>query len=202
MGLTGGIASGKSTAARAFRLLGCPVIDADRVARDAVAPGTAALRSIRDAFGPGVLRPDGALDREALGQKVFGDPGALARLNRIVHPEVGREVRRLVAGALARDPDAVVVYDVPLLYETGQEGAVDLVVVVYVPPEVQAERLSARDGRTPEQVAARLAAQLPIQEKAGRADVVLDNRSTPADLAAAVTDLVRRIREHNRAFGG
>ncbi|WP_459940342.1 dephospho-CoA kinase [Deferrisoma palaeochoriense] len=202
VGLTGGIATGKSTAARAFARAGAVVIDADRVARQVVEPGTEGLEAVRAAFGDGVLRPDGSLDREALGRIVFADAEARERLNRILHPRIQAEVDRRVREAVAADPKALVVYDVPLLFETKAEGRFDLVVVVYVPPELQLRRLMLRDGLAEKEAGQRLAAQMSIDEKARRADVVLDNRGPPERLEEAVTALVRRIRAHNRRFWG
>ncbi|WP_461394051.1 dephospho-CoA kinase [Deferrisoma sp.] len=202
VGLTGGIATGKSTAARAFARAGAVVIDADRVARQVVKPGTEGLEAVRAAFGDGVLRPDGSLDREALGRIVFADAEARERLNRILHPRIQDEVDRRVREAVAADPKALVVYDVPLLFETKAKGRFDLVVVVYVPPELQLRRLMLRDGLAEKEAGQRLAAQMSIDEKARRADVVLDNRGPPERLEEAVTALVGRIRAHNRRFWG
>ncbi len=201
VGLTGGIASGKSTAARVFEALGARVIDADRVARRVVEPGRPALAEIRQAFGPGVIRPDGSLDREALGRIVFSDGGARKRLNAIVHPRVAEEVERELAEALRADPRAVVVYDVPLLFEGRMEDRFDLVVVVHVHRELQERRLRARDGLGPEEALARIRSQMDIDEKARRAHVVLDNRGEPADLEEQVRRLMERIRRHNARFG-
>ncbi len=201
VGLTGGIASGKSTAARAFEALGARVIDADRVARRVVEPGRPALAEIRQAFGDGVIRPDGALDREALGRIVFSDAAARRRLNAIVHPRVAEEVDRELAEALREDPGAVVVYDVPLLFEGRMEDRFDLVVVVHVPRAVQERRLRARDGLGPDEALARIRSQMDIDEKARRAHVVLDNRGAPEDLEAQVRRLMERIRLHNARFG-
>ncbi len=201
VGLTGGIATGKSTAARRFARAGCTVIDADQVAREVVRPGTPALAEIAAAFGPEVIRADGSLDRERLGRIVFADPRARARLNAIVHPRVHDEVERRFAEARRRDPGGLVVYDVPLLFETGSEGRFDLVVVVFAPPEVQQARLMARDGLDPVQARRRVDAQMGIGEKAARAHVVLENTGTPADLEGQVDALVERIRGHNARYG-
>ncbi len=201
VGLTGGIATGKSTAARLLAREGAVVVDADRVAREIVEPETPGLRAIRRIFGPSVLTADGRLDRDALARIVFSDRGARERLNAILHPLIGAEVDRRVEQALARDPEAVVVYDVPLLFETGAEGRCDLVVVVYVPTEIQLRRLMLRDALTETDARARLAAQMPIDEKARRADVVLDNRGFPEALEASVRALWARIRAHNGRFG-
>ncbi len=201
VGLTGGIATGKSTAARRFARAGLAVIDADQVARDVVRPGAPALAEIAAAFGPGVIRPDGSLDRDRLGRIVFADPGARARLNAIVHPRVHEEVEQRIAEARRRDPDGVVVYDVPLLFETGSEDRFDLVVVVYAPRGTQEARLMARDGLDRAEARRRIGSQLDIEEKRRRAHVVLENTGTPADLEEQVDALVERIRRHNARYG-
>ncbi len=201
VGLTGGIATGKSTAARRFARAGLAVIDADRLARDVVRPGTPALAEIAAAFGPEVIRPDGSLDRERLGRIVFADPRARARLNAIVHPRVHEEAERRFAEARRRHPGGVVVYDVPLLFETGSEGRFDLVIVVYTPRAVQEARLAARDGLDLAEARRRVDAQMDIDEKAARAHVVLENTGTPADLEGQVDALVERIRRHNARYG-
>ncbi|MBI5442433.1 MAG: dephospho-CoA kinase [Deltaproteobacteria bacterium] len=194
IGLTGGIASGKSTAARFFREAGAEVIDADRLARSAVEPGRPALEEIRAEFGPSVILPDGTLDRAALAAKVFGDEEARARLNRIVHPRVEEEVRREVSRIRGADPGAVIVYDIPLLYEGGLADRFDAVVVIYVPREEQLRRLRARDGLSAEEAAARLASQMDIEEKARRADFVVENTASPEDLRRRVELLLKEIR--------
>jgi len=192
VGLTGGIATGKSTAARFFAEQGAVVIDADVLARRVVAPGSPCLAEIREAFGEGVLSPDGTLDREALGAIVFGDEGARARLNSIVHPRVGLEADREMRAARERDPEAVVIYDVPLLFESGMEDRFDRVVVVYIPRTEQLRRLRARDGLTVKEAEARLQSQWDIEDKARRADDILDNRGPLGTLRQQVVDLLER----------
>jgi dephospho-CoA kinase len=193
LGLTGGIASGKSTASRAFRDAGAAVIDADQVAREVVAPGTPGLERLRQAFGPGILTPEGELDRGALGRLVFPDPRQRARLEAIVHPLVAAAAAERRRELHARAPHRLVVYDVPLLYEVGLEGEFDRVVVVYVPRAVQVERLLARDGLSRAEAAERLAAQMDIEEKARRADEVLDNTGSRLQLRRQVAALVARL---------
>jgi dephospho-CoA kinase len=189
VGLTGGIATGKSTAARLFAERGAIVVDADVLARRAVAPGTACLEAIRQEFGARVLRPDGSLDREALGALAFSDEAARERLNAIVHPQVAVEAEKELEAACARDPRAIVIYDVPLLFEVGMEGRFDRVVVVYVPREIQLRRLQGRDGVTRAEAEARLSSQWDIEEKVRRADHVLDNRGSVERLRQQVGDL-------------
>ena len=193
VGLTGGIASGKSTLAAALRALGAPVIDADQLARDAVRRGSPALQAIVAAFGPRILALDGELDRKAMGALVFADPAARARLEAIVHPAVRQGVAEASA-RLAAEGQAVAFYDVPLLYERGLDREVDCVVVVHAPREVQVARLQARDGLTLAEAEARLAAQMPIDEKARRADVVVDNRGDRDSLVARAAPLLAALR--------
>jgi dephospho-CoA kinase len=193
VGLTGGIASGKSTLAAALRDLGAPVIDADAIARAAVRPGTPALQEVARTFGTGVLGPDGALDRRAMAATVFADPAARARLEAIVHPAVRAEVAAETARLAASGHD-LAFYDVPLLYEGGLEGEVDCVVVVHAPRALQLSRLRARDGMTREEAEARLASQLPIDEKARRADVVVSNDGDVASLRSRAAPLLAALR--------
>jgi dephospho-CoA kinase len=193
VGLTGGIASGKTTFAGALRTRSVPVVDADALSRAAVAPGTPALAEIVRAFGPGVLAPDGALDRKRLAAIVFADPAARRRLEDIIHPAV-RAGMAAETARLAAAGHALAFYDTPLLYEVGLESILDSVVVVWAPPEVQRERLALRDGLTPDEADARLAAQLPLDEKAARADFVVDNSGPPEALAGKAERLLADIR--------
>jgi dephospho-CoA kinase len=189
VGLTGGIASGKSTFAEVLRARGAPVIDADALARAAVAPGTPALAEIARAFGREVLLPDGSLDRKRLGAIAFADASARGRLEAITHPAV-RVAMAAETARLATASHALAFYDVPLLYEVGLDRDLDSVVVVWVPREVQRARLEARDGLAPAEAEARLAAQLPIDEKAARADFVVENTGALADLGAKADRLL------------
>jgi dephospho-CoA kinase len=193
VGLTGGIASGKTTFAAALRARGVPVVDADALAKAAVAPGTPALAEIARVFGAGVLSPDGALDRKALGALVFADAGARRRLEAITHPAVRAAMAEETAH-LAAAGHALVFYDTPLLYEVGLDRLLDSVVVVWAPPEVQRARLAARDGLAREDAEARLAAQLPIDEKAARADFVVENVGAPAELGPKADRLLADLR--------
>ncbi len=193
VGLTGGIASGKTTFAGVLRVRGVPVVDADALARAAVAPGAPALAEIARAFGPGVLAADGTLDRKALAAVVFADPAARRRLEAITHPAVRRGMAEETA-RLAAAGHPLAFYDTPLLYEVGLEGALDSVVVVWAPRDVQRARLAARDGLSGAEAEARLAAQLPIDEKAARADFVVENVGAPADLDAKADRLLADLR--------
>jgi dephospho-CoA kinase len=194
VGLTGGIGSGKSTAARMLRDRGAVVFDADVLAREAVAPGTEGHRAVVERFGADVLAPGGELDREALAAVVFADPAARRDLEAIVHPEV----RRLFAeGSEAyQETDRVVVLSAPLLVETGMHSAFDVLVVVAVPESVQVERLMRDRGMSEEEIRSRMQAQAPLEDKAAVADILLDNQGSPEDLERQVEriwdDLVAR----------
>ena len=186
IGLTGGIGSGKSTAAARFAELGALVIDADALAREVVEPGTDGLAAVVAEFGEQVLDADGRLDRPALARLVFGDEAARGRLNAIVHPRVRARAVELIAAA---PPGTVVVQDVPLLVETEQAGAYDLVVVVEAPEELRVRRLAADRGMSAEEVRARMASQATDEQRRAVADVVLVNDGTPDDLSAKVDGL-------------
>jgi dephospho-CoA kinase len=190
VGLTGGIGSGKSEVARLLDGLGAIVVDADALAREAVAPGTDGLRRVVAEFGGGILAADGSLDRPALGRIVFADPERLATLNAIVHPFVGRRSREITEAA---PDDAVVVDDVPLLVENRLEDQYDVVVVVDVPPEVQVRRLTEQRGMSEEDARARMAAQASRPDRLAAADVVLDNSSDLEALRGEVAQLWRRL---------
>ena len=173
-GLTGGIGSGKSTVGRWFRERGVPVIDADQLARDVVAPGTQGLRAIADRFGSGVVAANGELDRKAVAAIVFEDPEARRALNAITHPLVGALFAETTA-LLDRRGEPLACYEVPLLFEVGLDQMISPIVVVAVPAEVQVERATRRDASTEDEARARIAAQLPLEEKVRRADYVIDN---------------------------
>jgi len=188
--LTGGIASGKSTAADEFARLGVPVIDTDLLAREVVEPGQPALQAIRAEFGDAVMRADGALDRRALRRIIFADAARRERLEAIVHPRIVEQVRQRLAGLDA----GYAVLVVPLLVETGLFADADRVLVVDVPEELQLQRLLARDQVDRDQAHAALAAQATRDQRLARADDVIDNTGTLADLHARVTELDRHYR--------
>lgn len=189
IGLTGGIASGKSAVADRLAELGAVIIDADVLAREVVAPGTPGLAAITQRFGPEVLQPDGTLNRPALGAVIFADEGARRDLEAIVHPAVRARAAELTRAAPS---DAVVVQVIPLLVETGQQKSFDRVVVVDVDAAVQVRRLVARNGLSTEQAMARISAQVTRGERLAAADDVLDNNGTPEQLRAAVDALWTR----------
>lgn len=172
VGLTGGIAAGKSAVAAELERCGALLVDSDALARLVLEPGTEGLAAVQDAFGDRVIAADGSLDRAALAQIVFADPAARQRLNGIVHPRVRRMAREIVEQA---GPDAVVVQDVPLLVETGQADAFDLVIVVEAPAEERIRRMVEDRGMTHEDALARMAAQATDEERAAVADVVIVN---------------------------
>lgn len=193
IGLTGGIAAGKSTVARRLAEHGAVHIDADQLAREAVAPGSPGLMRIRERFGGRVIGSDGALDRPKLGEIVFADARALADLNAIVHPEVRSIAQRRIAEIVRRDPEAVVVYDVPLLVEAGVQLPWDLVVVAEAPAETRVERLVALRGMSREEALRRVANQAGDEERRAVADVVIDTGGTESRTREQVDALWRSI---------
>lgn len=200
VGLTGNIASGKSTVVRIWRRLGARVIDADQLARIAVAPGTPGLRKVVEEFGEAILGPDGGLDRETLGRRVFADADARRRLESIVHPEVGRlrqqEVRRIAGEAEASgESDVILVHDIPLLFEAGLSADFDVVVLVDAPREERLRRLVEDRGLDPEEAQRRIDAQQPAEEKRGAADLVIENDGTLDELERRARDAWRMLRE-------
>lgn len=200
VGLTGGIAVGKSTVVRMFEELGAVCFDADRIAREVVAPGRPALAEVVAEFGPSVLLPDGSLDRPALGVIVFADPDKRERLEAILHPPIIAEQDRLIAEAFARDPDAIVIVDAALMIESGGYRRFDLLVVVHCDPAVQLERLIARNGIAREEALARIAAQMPQEEKLRYADIAIDTTGTLEEVRRRVEDVWRELRR--RAMAG
>jgi dephospho-CoA kinase len=200
VGLTGGIGSGKSTVARMLEERGAVVFDADVLAREAVDPGTPGHDAVVERFGPNVLLPGGALDREALASVVFADPAARRELEAIVHPEV----RRLFAEGCERyaSTDAVVVFSAPLLVETGMHTAFDALVVVSAPVERQVERLMRDRAMSEEGIRARIDAQLPLEDKIAVADVIVHNDGSLEDLERRVDDVWTELRERALAKTG
>ncbi|HEY5979433.1 MAG TPA: dephospho-CoA kinase [Microlunatus sp.] len=196
VGLTGGIASGKTAVSDALGERGARVIDADVLARQVVEPGTPGLAAVVQRFGADVLGDDGRLDREALGRLVFADPEARRDLEAIVHPAVRARAAAIEAEA---DPDAVVVHVIPLLVETGQQDDYDVLVVVDVEPHQQLSRLRERNGLDPEAAAGRMAAQATREDRLAVADVVLDNNGTRGELVDRVDRLWRDLRARSTA---
>ncbi|WP_432136037.1 MULTISPECIES: dephospho-CoA kinase [unclassified Streptomyces] len=195
VGLTGGIGAGKSEVSRLLVECGAVLIDADRIARDVVAPGTPGLAAVVDAFGTGVLTPDGSLDRPKLGSLVFADPDKLALLNSIVHPLVGARSRALEEAA---PEDAVVVHDVPLLTENGLASLYDVVIVVDTDPATQLDRLVRLRGMTEADARARMAAQATRDERRKIADIVIDNDVPLPELQLRVRQVWAQLTERAR----
>jgi dephospho-CoA kinase len=203
VGLTGSIATGKSTVAGMFRSLGCEVVDADRLARDVVAPDEPALAQIVAEFGAGVLRPDGTLDRPALGAIVFADPARRRRLEEITHPAIRARFERRLAELAAAGFAGIVVFDAAVIVETGGYKAMDSLVVVVTDEATELARLMARDGVDRETALRKIRSQMPVAEKARLADHVIDNggdlAATEAQVLAVHAALLARQRR--RAAG-
>lgn len=178
--LTGGIASGKSTIARRLAEHGATIVDADQIVRDVQAPGSAVLAKITETFGQEMVGADGVLDRAALGAAVFGDPQRLAQLNAIVHPAVRAESQRRFDAAAAADPEAIVVYDVPLLVEARVDDPWDLIVVAHAPAAERRRRLVELRGMTEQAALARIDAQVSDDRRLAIADEVIDTSGTLA----------------------
>ena len=190
VGLTGGIGSGKSEVSKRLAAYGAALIDADVAARAVVEPGTPGLGEITAVFGPQVLLPDGRLNRERLGQIVFADDGALAKLNAIVHPLVHERTQQLEQQATATlGPGGIIVHDVPLLAENGLQNGFDTVIVVDAPDDQRLQRLIETRGMTAEHARERMAAQAGRDQRLAIADIVVDNSGTLADLDQQVAEV-------------
>jgi len=194
IGLTGGVATGKSTVAKMFGQCGAVVIDADQLARDVVQPGKPAWRDIVHTFGTGILNPDRTINRPALGSLIFSHPRKRGQLERIIHPRVAREQQRLTRQAARIDPDAVVIYDVPLLFEAGVDKRVDKIVVVTADRETQIARLSKRNGLSRSEALRWIRSQMPMNRKCRLADFVLDGTKDTRRLKQDVAKLCEDLR--------
>ncbi|MFQ9706589.1 MAG: dephospho-CoA kinase [Limosilactobacillus pontis] len=192
IGLTGGIASGKSTVSNLLRQAGLPIVDADQVARQVQRPGSVALDKLAAIFGQGVIAPDGNLNRQRLGQLVFADPTARHKLDRVMQPLIRDAIWQAVAN-FKRQGVANVVLDVPLLFEEGYDTDCDMVVVVWVSPITELCRLMARNGYSKAAAQARIAAQLPLSTKMARADVVINNDGSLEQTRRQVAQLVEDL---------
>ena len=203
VGLTGGIASGKSTVARMLAEKGAVLIDFDELAHAVQEPEGAVWREIIRHFGEEILHEDRTIDRRKLGETVFADREKRELLNRLVHPAIFEEWQRRLAEIRVRRADAIVVSDIPLLIEAGLKGMVDLVLLVYITPEVQIRRVMARDGFSREGAERRLAAQMPIEEKLRWADIVIRNGGSPEETRRVVSEvwMELNIREKRRQEG-
>lgn len=193
VGLTGGVATGKSTVARMFKQCGAVVIDADELAREVVKPDKPAWRQVVKRFGKTVLNPDRTLNRRELGAVVFGNRTKLRQLEHIIHPRVAREQARLTKQAAQKDPHAVVIYDVPLLFEVGIDKRVDKIIVVTADRKTQVARLKKRNGLPRTEALRRIKSQMPLAEKRRRADYVLDGTMPRQTLAKQVSHLLKQI---------
>ncbi len=187
IGLTGGIASGKTLVARILESLGAVIVDADQLAREVVAPDEPAYHAIVEEFGEGIINSDRTLDRKALGKIIFADPSARHRLERITHPAIARRAEQKLA-FLRKSGATVVVYVAPLLIEAGVVSRVDEVWVVYLDEETQVARLMRRDGIDRTEALLRIAAQMPMAEKCTFGKVVIDNRGTPEETERLVRE--------------
>ena len=194
IGLTGGVATGKSTVARLFKECGAVVIDADVLARHVVQPGKPAWRDIVRLYGKQVLEADGTLNRPALAHIVFRDPRKLRTLSHIIHPRVAREQSRLTRDLARKDPNVIIVYDVPLLFEAGVDTRVDQIIVVVADRETQIARLQRRNHLTRAEALRRIRSQLPLVQKSKQADYVLEGTLPLPKLKRAVKQVYARLR--------
>lgn len=194
VGLTGGLATGKSSVARLFQDNGAYVIDADELARQVVQPGKPAWRDIAQTFGAKVLNPDRTLNRAALAAVIFRNEAKRRRLNAIVHPRVAREQTKLTRAIVQKDPGAIIVYDVPLLFEAGVDKRVDKIIVVTADRATQIRRLMTRNGLTRAEAVRRLRAQMPLRAKIARADEVIDGTLSFAQTKSEVERIVSQLK--------
>ena len=189
IGLTGGIAAGKSMVSELLAKLGAWILDADAISREVVEPGTEGLKAVAAEFGEKVLLPDGTLDRRALGAEVFGDPQKLERLNGILHPIIKAEMLRRAAEIEEQHPEDIVIFDVPLLIESGWQDVADEVWLVSAPVEQRIRRIAMRDGLDEKQAMERISAQMTDEQKAKYADVIINNGGSIQELEERVTKL-------------
>lgn len=194
-GLTGGIATGKSTVAGILEQAGATIIDADRIAHAVVKKGKPAWEKIVEHFGKSVLLPDGEINRILLGDIVFKDARQKHILNSIVHPEVFQEMSRQIDAASAARPGEVIILDVPLLIESGMHTTMADVILVYTPEEVQIERLMARDNLNEQDALARIHSQMPIEEKRTKATIIIDNSSTIDTTRSRTQEVYRQLKD-------
>ncbi len=197
-GLTGGIASGKSTVSAFLEDAGAVIVDADKIARDVVRKDQPAWREIVGAFGRSMLLPDGEINRTLLGEIIFNDPVKKQALNRIVHPGVFAETAARLAEIEKKQPNAVVILDVPLLIESGMDSGLSDIIVVYVPESVQIQRLMDRDALTQAQALARIRSQMPIEEKKLRATIVIDNSGSRENTRNISLRIYKMLRDKNK----
>lgn len=193
-GLTGGIATGKSTVSAMLKKAGAIIIDADTIARAAVKKGLPAYREIVDQFGAAVLLPDGEIDRNVLGDIIFNDPEKKQLLNRIVHPRVSREIKRLLKQIEKTHPNSIAILDIPLLIEADMHKGLNAVIVVYAPQHLQISRLMQRDNISEADARARVGSQMPIEEKKKQATIVIDNSGSIENTRKQTLELFKRLK--------
>ncbi len=198
VGLTGGISTGKTTVSRLLVERGAMLVDLDVVAHQVQLPDTDVWKEIVATFGEGILRPDRAIDRNKLGTIVFSDPAKLKRLNAIVHPQVFHEWRNRIRHIEITQPDAIVLSDVPLLIEIDAQSWFDLVMLVYIPPEEQLERLIKRNGYSREYAEKRIASQMSIEEKIKHAGLVIDNRGSIEETERRVGEVWQKLLRYEK----
>lgn len=194
IGLTGGIATGKSTVSEILEKAGAVIIDADRIAREAVKKGRPAYREIVEHFGETVLLPDGEINRSVLGDIIFHAPHKKQMLNKIVHPYVKKETRRQLQSIQHTQPDSIVILDIPLLIEADMDKDLEEVIVVYVPEHIQIKRLMKRDSLPSADARARIRSQMPIDEKKNRATIVIDNSGTREDTRKLTLEIYQTLK--------
>jgi dephospho-CoA kinase len=194
VGLTGGLASGKSLVGQALAALGCHLIEADRLGHEVLLPGGEAYEAAVREFGPGILEMDGTISRRKLAEEVFGKPDRLAALNRLVHPPVIRRQEELTAGFAAADPRGIVVVEAAILIETGRHRCFRKVILAVCRPEQQIERAMHRDGLSREEALARLARQMPLEEKRKYADYIIDTSGTKEETLKQVRETYHLLR--------
>ncbi len=197
VGLTGGIATGKSTVASIFRRMGVPVIDSDAIAREVVEPGTEGYKRVVEAFGPEILDGNGRVDRRRLGALVFSSPDRRRLLESILHPLITERIHGELERHRRRGADVVVV-EVPLLFEKGLDRQMDFTVVVYAPEDVQLKRLMERDGLSEEEARARIRSQMPVDEKAKLADYVIENTGSLKELEEQTRWVLEQVRRKTK----
>ena len=194
VGLTGGIASGKSTVGRMFGELGCKVIDSDRITRELFEPGNPVNAKVTETFGPRVLASDGSINRAVLAELVFQNPDQRQKLNSIVHPAIKQRQNEFLSQAAANDGRAIGIVEAALIVEVGTYRDYDKLIVVTCSPNVQRERLRERSGLTPEQIESRIASQMPMEEKVKVADFVIDNSGDIGNTRQQVEEVYRQLR--------
>lgn len=189
IGLTGSIASGKSTVSAMLKQKGFPIVDADEIARLVVEPGTEVMKEIQQTFGDTIVKKDGSLNREKLGERIFNDKTEREKLNAIIHPAIRAEMQRQKDEWIAGGANTVIM-DIPLLFEGGSQHTVEKIIVVSVTPEIQKQRLMSRNGLTEEEALTRIASQLPVKQKEAGADAVIFNNGTVDESEQQLNDIL------------